>query len=136
MQQHRTTPAAIVTPLGRRRVGLEPPPEAFALHLSCGRWEASCTTCGYLMVEAKRQDRCERKAQRVTCPICTRGEAAVMPRHPPDDPFIDLSGLTRQEREWRWQALRRRARRRLLALATIAAVATIAIVAAIRRWAG
>jgi hypothetical protein len=75
MQQHRTTPAAIVTPLGRRRLGLEPPPEAFALPLYCGRWEASCTACGYLMVEAKRQERSERNAQRVTCSICTGGAA-------------------------------------------------------------
>lgn len=124
----------IVTPIGRRRVGPEPPPEVFALHLYCGRWEASCTACGYLMVEAKRQDRCERNARRVTCPICTRG-SRLMPHHPPDDPFIDLTGLTHQEREARWQARRRRARRRLLALAALATVAAIATVATIRRWA-
>ena len=128
---HQQSPT-IVTPLGRRRVGLDP--QSYALHLYCGRWEASCTACGYLIAEAKRQDRCERKAQRVTCPICTGG-SRLMPHHPPDPPFIDLSGLTRQERERRWQAQRRRARRRLLALAALATVATSATVATIRRWA-
>ena len=122
----------IVTPIGRRRVGIDP--QSYALHLYCGRWEASCTFCGYVMVEAKRQDRYERKAQRVTCPICTGGKPPDAPP-PARRPFIDLSGLTHQQREWRWQARRRRARRRLLALAALATVAIIATVATIRRWA-
>ena len=57
-----------------------------------------------------------------------------MPHDPPDDPFIDLSGLSYEEREARWQALRRRARRRLLALAALATVTTIATVVLFRWW--
>jgi hypothetical protein len=59
----------IVTPLGCRRVGLDltQPP---ALHLDCGIWRASCPGCGFELAESRRQDRCERKAARRSCPIC------------------------------------------------------------------
>jgi hypothetical protein len=59
----------IVTPLGRRRVGIDPEPTT-ALHLHLGRWTASCTCCGYELAEGRRQDRVERKAARRSCPIC------------------------------------------------------------------
>ena len=59
---------------GLTRVGLDPEP--FALHLDCGIWRASCTGCGYELAEARRQDRCERKARSRTCPICSGADAA------------------------------------------------------------
>jgi hypothetical protein len=59
----------IVTPLGRRRVGIDPEP-TFALHLDCGIWRASCTCCGYELAEGRTQQRVERKAARRSCPIC------------------------------------------------------------------
>jgi hypothetical protein len=65
-QQHHPT---IVIPIGRRRVGIDPEP-AFALHLDCGTWRASCPTCGYELAEGRRQDRVEHRAARRSCPIC------------------------------------------------------------------
>jgi hypothetical protein len=59
----------IVTPLGRRRVGLDPEP-TIALHLDCGIWRASCTGCGFELAEGRRQDRVERKAAGRACPVC------------------------------------------------------------------
>jgi hypothetical protein len=41
-----------------------------ALHLLAGRWQASCPTCGYVLVDGRRQDRVERKARRLVCPVC------------------------------------------------------------------
>jgi hypothetical protein len=65
---HQQSPT-IVTPLGRRRVGLDPEP-TFALHPHLGRWVASCSCCGYELAEGRRQDRVEHKAARRFCPIC------------------------------------------------------------------
>jgi hypothetical protein len=45
----------------------EPP----ALHLLAGRWVASCPTCGYQLTSARSQARCERRAGRRVCPVCT-----------------------------------------------------------------
>jgi hypothetical protein len=41
-----------------------------ALHLLRGVWIASCPTCGYQLTTARTQERCERRANRRTCPIC------------------------------------------------------------------
>jgi hypothetical protein len=60
----------ITSPAGLRRVGLDPTPDRFALHLDCGIWRASCTGCGFELAEGHRQDRVERKAALATCPIC------------------------------------------------------------------
>ena len=65
----------IVTPLGRRRVGIEDNP-APNLFLHAGIWQAACPTCGWVLVEGRRQSRVEHKAALATCPICTGGEAA------------------------------------------------------------
>ena len=54
---------------GLTRVGLDPEP-AFALHIDCGIWRASCLSCGYELAEGRRQDRVEHKAARRSCPIC------------------------------------------------------------------
>lgn len=54
---------------GLRRVGLDPQPEP-NLHLHAGWWQAACPTCGYVMVEGRRQSRVERKAARTSCPVC------------------------------------------------------------------
>jgi hypothetical protein len=45
----------------------EPP----ALHLLAGRWVASCPTCGHQLTSARSQARCERRAARRVCPVCT-----------------------------------------------------------------
>jgi hypothetical protein len=39
--------------IGRRRVGIDPQSYALHLYCDCGRWEASCTFCGYVIAEAK-----------------------------------------------------------------------------------
>jgi hypothetical protein len=54
---------------GLTRVGLDNP-EPFALHLDCGIWRASCTSCGFELAEGRTQQRVERKAARRSCPIC------------------------------------------------------------------
>jgi hypothetical protein len=41
-----------------------------ALHLLGGIWIASCPTCGYQLVMAHTQARCERRAARRRCPVC------------------------------------------------------------------
>jgi hypothetical protein len=41
-----------------------------ALHLLGGIWIASCSTCGYQLVSARTQARCERRATRRLCPVC------------------------------------------------------------------
>jgi hypothetical protein len=41
-----------------------------ALHLLAGRWVASCPTCGFQLVSARSQARCERRAARRRCPVC------------------------------------------------------------------
>ena len=42
-----------------------------ALHLLAGRWVASCPTCGFQLASAQSQARCERRAARTRCPVCT-----------------------------------------------------------------
>jgi predicted RNA-binding Zn-ribbon protein involved in translation (DUF1610 family) len=44
-----------------------PPP---ALHLLHGVWVASCPTCGFQLISARSQARCERRAARTRCPVC------------------------------------------------------------------
>jgi hypothetical protein len=41
-----------------------------ALHLLAGLWVASCPTCGFQLVSAQSQARCERRAARTRCPVC------------------------------------------------------------------
>jgi hypothetical protein len=51
--------------------GLDPAPVPEpALHLLGGIWIASCPTCGYQLVTARTQERCERRAARRRCPVC------------------------------------------------------------------
>jgi predicted RNA-binding Zn-ribbon protein involved in translation (DUF1610 family) len=45
------------------------------LHLLNGLWIASCPTCGWVLVTARRQDRCERKARSLSCPVCFESAA-------------------------------------------------------------
>jgi hypothetical protein len=42
-----------------------------ALHLLAGLWVASCPTCGFQLASAQSQARCERRAARTRCPVCT-----------------------------------------------------------------
>jgi predicted RNA-binding Zn-ribbon protein involved in translation (DUF1610 family) len=46
-----------------------PQPEP-ALHQLGGIWIASCPTCGFQLVTAWTQARCERRAARRRCPVC------------------------------------------------------------------
>jgi hypothetical protein len=58
----------IIVPPGLRQVGLEQPePNP---HLAAGWWQASCPTCGSVLVEGRHQDRVEGKATRTPCPVC------------------------------------------------------------------
>jgi hypothetical protein len=41
-----------------------------SLHLLGGIWIASCPTCGFQLVTARTQQRCERRAARRCCPVC------------------------------------------------------------------
>jgi hypothetical protein len=41
-----------------------------ALHLLAGQWVASCPTCGFQLASAQRQARAERRAARMSCPVC------------------------------------------------------------------
>ena len=75
----RTTTAEVLMPTDSRipvspsldHPGPDPVPEPGpALHLLAGVWVASCPTCGYQLTSARTQQRCERRAQRRTCPIC------------------------------------------------------------------
>jgi hypothetical protein len=42
-----------------------------ALHLLAGRCVASCPSCGFQLATATSQARCERRAARRRCPVCT-----------------------------------------------------------------
>jgi hypothetical protein len=42
-----------------------------ALHLLAGWWVASCPSCGFQLASARSQARCERRAARRACPVCT-----------------------------------------------------------------
>jgi hypothetical protein len=41
-----------------------------ALHLLAGLWVASCPTCGFQLASAHSQARAERRAARMSCPVC------------------------------------------------------------------
>ena len=41
-----------------------------ALHLLAGWWVASCPTCGFQLASARSQARAERRAARMSCPVC------------------------------------------------------------------
>jgi hypothetical protein len=45
--------------------------QELALHLLAGRWVASCPSCGFQLTSARSQARCERRAARRRCPVCT-----------------------------------------------------------------
>jgi hypothetical protein len=47
--------------------GDQPP----ALHLLAGWWVASCPACGFQLAAARSQARCERRAARRRCPVCS-----------------------------------------------------------------
>ena len=63
-----TTDHPITTPPGRRRLGLDQPQTNLFLH--AGRWQATCPSCGYVLVQDWSQDKVERKAARTSCPVC------------------------------------------------------------------
>jgi hypothetical protein len=68
MQQH---PTPIQVSPGLHRPGLAPAPDPEPpLHLLGGIWIASCPTCGYQLVTARTQERCEQRAARRSCPVC------------------------------------------------------------------
>jgi hypothetical protein len=60
----------IVTPLGRRRVGLDPDPTPPTMFLINGVWIAACPICGYEFVHHTSQQRAEEQATGRRCPIC------------------------------------------------------------------
>ena len=41
-----------------------------ALHLLHGLWVASCPSCGFELVTARTQARCERRSRHRVCPVC------------------------------------------------------------------
>jgi hypothetical protein len=50
-----------------------PPPSPAhepALHLLGGIWIASCPACGFQLITARTQERCEQRASRRSCPVC------------------------------------------------------------------
>jgi hypothetical protein len=46
-----------------------------ALHMLAGWWLASCAVCGYTVASGQHQDRVERKARRIACPVCNQQAA-------------------------------------------------------------
>jgi hypothetical protein len=62
-------PTYVLPDLHRPGLDLRPMPEA-NLQLVAGWWIASCPTCGFQLAEGHRQDKVERKACRVLCPVC------------------------------------------------------------------
>ena len=63
-----TTHHPITAPPGLCQVGLDRPAPNLHLHADC--WQASCPTCGYVMVKGRTQATVERKATRTSCPVC------------------------------------------------------------------
>jgi hypothetical protein len=59
---------AIVQPADDAAASDGEPPAA--LHLLAGRWVASCPTCGFQLASAQNQARAERRAARMSCPVC------------------------------------------------------------------
>jgi hypothetical protein len=45
------------------------------LHMLAGWWTASCAVCGYTVVSGQHQERVERKARRIACPVCNQRAA-------------------------------------------------------------
>jgi hypothetical protein len=66
---HRCDPDTAVAGPDEGGSGLDGEPPA--LHLLAGRWVASCPGCGFQLASARSQARCERRAARRRCPICT-----------------------------------------------------------------
>jgi hypothetical protein len=66
---HRCDPDPASTHRGEAGPGLDGEPPA--LHLLAGRWVASCPSCGFQLTSARSQARCERRAARRRCPVCT-----------------------------------------------------------------
>jgi ribosomal protein S27E len=46
------------------------------LFLHAGIWQVACAECGAILTEHRWQQVAERRARRVTCPICRGGTAA------------------------------------------------------------
>jgi hypothetical protein len=67
MTHHQCDPASAAA----EDFGPGPDGEQPALHLLAGRWVASCPSCGFQLTSARSQARCERRAARRTCPVCT-----------------------------------------------------------------
>jgi hypothetical protein len=55
---------------GLRRVGLDPQQPEPNLFLVAGWWQAACPSCGFTLVEGRRQSKVERQARGVACPVC------------------------------------------------------------------
>ena len=65
---HHCDPDAAIAGLGVRGPTVDG--EQPALHLLAGRWVASCPACGFQLASAQSQARCERRAARMSCPVC------------------------------------------------------------------
>jgi hypothetical protein len=64
---HHCDPDTAVPEPQDREPALEEQP---ALHLLAGWWVASFPSCGFQLVSARSQVRCERRAARMRCPVC------------------------------------------------------------------
>ena len=56
------------TPPALRRVGLDQPQPNRFLHP--GSWQATCPTCGSVLVQGRSQAKVEGKAAPTSCPVC------------------------------------------------------------------
>jgi hypothetical protein len=63
------SPRHVSLDLHRPGLDRDPAPEA-NLHLYGDVWVASCPTCMYQLCHGKRQAKVERRARRITCPVC------------------------------------------------------------------
>jgi hypothetical protein len=64
---HHCDPDAAMPAAQDRELVLDEQP---ALHLLAGWWVASCPACGFQLASARSQARCERRAARMSCPVC------------------------------------------------------------------
>jgi hypothetical protein len=55
---------------GLHRPGLTIPTPPANLHLVDGLWFASCPTCTFQLCHGRTQQRVERRAARILCPVC------------------------------------------------------------------
>jgi hypothetical protein len=67
---HHCDPDAAIAHPEQAGLALDGEPPA-ALHLLAGCWVASCPACGFQLASARSQARCERRAARMSCPVCT-----------------------------------------------------------------